>query len=65
MNIYFTFNSGTVPTSDVLQYGIHVTNMPPDITSEELSSIFKVNVANILVQPCNELNDKVAEKDRR
>ncbi|CAF1527907.1 unnamed protein product, partial [Rotaria sordida] len=55
----------TIPTSDIPEYCIHVNNMPTDVTSEDLSSIFKVNIANILVRPHNELNDRLVESDRR
>ncbi|CAF4936692.1 unnamed protein product [Rotaria sp. Silwood1] len=55
----------TIPTSDIPEYCIHVTNMPTDVTSEDLSSIFKVNIANILVRPHNELDDHLVESDRR
>ncbi|UJR11175.1 hypothetical protein I4U23_015356 [Adineta vaga] len=54
-----------VPTASNLQKScIHVTNMPMDVTSEELSSIFLVCVGYILIQPGYELNDHLSSDSR-
>ncbi|CAF1488187.1 unnamed protein product [Adineta steineri] len=58
------FYSGTIVTSDVVEYCIHVTNLPNDVTGEELSNIFRVDVVNILIRPYNELQNHLAENQR-
>ncbi|CAF1527859.1 unnamed protein product [Adineta steineri] len=58
------FYSGTIVTSDVVEYCIHVTNLPNDVTGEELSNIFRVDVGNILIRPYNELQNHLAENQR-
>jgi hypothetical protein len=42
---------------------IHVINIPVDITSEELSVIFSVHVADILLRPGYQLSSHLATKD--
>jgi len=44
-------------------YCIHVTNMPLDVTSDELSEIFSVHVADILLQPGNQSSSHLASRD--
>ncbi|CAM2708528.1 unnamed protein product [Rotaria socialis] len=45
-------------------YCIHVTNIPNDVTSEELSSIFDVPVAHIVLQPGCQLNQHLVSNDQ-
>jgi hypothetical protein len=40
-------------------------NLPNDVTGEELSNIFRVDVANILIRPYNELQNHLAEDNRK
>ncbi|CAF3930113.1 unnamed protein product [Rotaria sp. Silwood2] len=54
----------TIIGSDVTEYCIHVTNMPTNVTGEDLSRIFRVDIANILIRPYNELNDHLVEDNR-
>ncbi len=49
----------------MVEYCIHVTNLPNDVTGEELSNIFRVDVANILIRPYNELQNHLAEDNRK
>jgi len=53
-----------INTLDQRPYCIHVTNMPFDITSEELSLIFQVHVAYILLRPGDLVNEYSAPNDR-
>ncbi|CAF3764252.1 unnamed protein product [Rotaria sp. Silwood1] len=62
--MYSNIYSGTIISSDVVNYCIHVTNMPKDVNSEELSMIFKIDITNILVRPYNELNQHLVENNR-
>ncbi|CAF3972183.1 unnamed protein product, partial [Rotaria magnacalcarata] len=45
-------------------YCIHVTNISNDVTSEELSSIFNVSVAHIVLQPGYQLNQHLVSNDQ-
>jgi hypothetical protein len=63
-DVFFYFALGTILKSDTPEFCIHVTNMPSDVTGEDLSTIFKVNIANILLRPFNELNNNLVEHDR-
>ncbi|UJR19922.1 hypothetical protein I4U23_023054 [Adineta vaga] len=58
-------NRRTVPTSDMIEYCIHVTSLPNDITGEELSKIFRVDITNILIRPYNELQNNLVENERK
>ncbi|CAF1163774.1 unnamed protein product [Rotaria sordida] len=49
---------------DQCPYCIHVTNMPSDITSEELSLLFDVHVADIILQPEYSLNEHLVKDDQ-
>ncbi|CAF1455218.1 unnamed protein product [Rotaria sp. Silwood1] len=49
---------------DQCPYCIHVTNMPSDITSEELSLLFDVHVADIILQPEYSLNEYLVKDDQ-
>ena len=59
------FYLGTIATSDIVEYCIHVTNLPNDVTGEELANIFRVDVANILIRPYNELQNHSPENERK
>ena len=48
----------------MIEYCIHVTSLPNDVTGEELSNLFRVDVANILIRPYNESQKHLAEGDR-
>jgi hypothetical protein len=61
----YHFDLGTIVSSDIPEFCIHVTNMPTNVSSEELSSIFKVDIANILVRPYHELNNNLVESNRQ
>ncbi|CAF1075094.1 unnamed protein product [Rotaria sordida] len=63
-NIKFNEPEYTIVSLDVPEFCIHVTNIPNDVNSDELSTIFKVDIVNILVQPHNELNDHLVENSR-
>ncbi|CAF1157811.1 unnamed protein product [Rotaria sp. Silwood1] len=39
------------PNNHPRPYCVHITNLPPSITSEQLSLIFEVHVADILIRP--------------
>ncbi|CAF1360555.1 unnamed protein product [Adineta steineri] len=54
----------TIVTSDVIEYCIHVTNLPNDVNGNELSDIFRIDVANILIRPYNELQHHLVENNR-
>ncbi|CAF3866485.1 unnamed protein product [Rotaria sordida] len=43
---------------------IHVTNIPLDVTSEELSQIFNIHVADIVIKPGYIRNECLASKDQ-
>jgi hypothetical protein len=62
--VTLTFFVGVTSASDSRPYCIHVTNMPIDVTSEELSFIFQVHVADILLRPGYQLSPYLASDDR-
>ncbi len=55
---------GTSSTPGERAYCIHVTNMPLDVTSDELSEIFSVHVADILLQPGDPSSSHLPYNDR-
>ncbi|CAF2918022.1 unnamed protein product [Rotaria sp. Silwood2] len=52
--------AGTVKT----QFCIHVTNIPLDVTSEELSQIFNIHIADIVIKPGYLPNEHLTSNDQ-